>query len=660
MMQTVLTQAPSTLTNGLENASLNGVAETGSSDGGNPSGQRGDFATEIAKVQGTGSVPERVKSAPEASSSQTAKSLATDEVSSEVEATGSDKPAKSDKSDTKAEDLPASDFLLRLQDSLKLDTTLVTAPAVPLPAQVVAEQDAAIDPAFVANGNLLPQEGEGDVLANNDGILASAGKLAQTLAAKGGETSLPASSSTPMPSALSALTEGSQPTAPLADEAEAVQSMMVPADEGKGVLADAVLEGEDDKVSLKDDPRLSGAVKGDKPLSAQDRLAQLAGRLPGEEQTPSLKQGEAVQGKEGEESKSKPDIPPMASKVSPGQGAHLQGPAAAARAFGEGIKQPDASVQASASEARSKGEEPAQSGQQAAPANSASSDASAAKAASANAAVQSSPVAAGDAGTTPPVMTAPQQALAQAQPQGPQAPLSTISAGIQQMEVTGSGELRKAMAQEVKQKVAEASKSRPGAASASTGNDAQSVQPGQGSQLQPQVTESKGPTMPEAGVRREPQSLPHLNLASKDAPAELHQKVNVMLADKLQQAEIQLDPLGLGKMKIQIQIQIGADSQANVHFVVQHGQTREMLEQTIPRLREMLAGQGIQLGQTQVQQQAPQQGQQGQQGFSGQGQQGQQGGQSGASEGQGGVEVASSGRSLLAESTNGSGIDFYA
>lgn len=656
MMQTVLTQAPSTLTNGLENASLNGVAETGGGDGGNPSGQRGDFATEIAKVQGTGSAPERVNSAPEASSSQTAKSLATDEVSSEVEAAGSDKPAKSDKSDTKAEDLPASDFLLRLQDSLKLDTTLVTAPAVSLPAQVVAEQDATIDPAFVANGNLLPQEGEGDVLADNDGLSSSAGKLAQTLVAKGGETSLPASSATPMSSVSSALTEGSQPTASLVDEAETVQSKMVPADEGKAVLADAVLEGEDDKVSLKDDPRLPGTAKGDKLLSAQERLAQLAGRLPGEEQTPPLKQGEAVQGKEGEESKSKPDIPPMASKVPSAQATPQQGQAAAARAFGEGIKQPDASVQVSASEARSKGEEPAQSGQQAAPANSANSDASAAKVASA--AVPSSPVAASDAGTTPPVMTAPQQALAQAQPQGPQAPLSTISAGIQQMEVTGSSELRKAMAQEVKQKVAEASKSRPGAASASTGNDAQSVPPGQGSQLQPQVTESKGPTMPEAGVRREPQSLPHLNLASKDAPAELHQKVNVMLADKLQQAEIQLDPLGLGKMKIQIQI--GADSQANVHFVVQHGQTREMLEQTIPRLREMLAGQGIQLGQTQVQQQAPQQGQQGQQGFSGQGQQGQQGGQSGASEGQGGVEVASSGRSLLAESTNGSGIDFYA
>ena len=58
---------------------------------------------------------------------------------------------------------------------------------------------------------------------------------------------------------------------------------------------------------------------------------------------------------------------------------------------------------------------------------------------------------------------------------------------------------------------------------------------------------------------------------------------------------------------MKIQIQMDASSQASVHFVVQHGQTREMLEQAMPRLRDMLAGQGIQLGQTVVQQQAQQQ-----------------------------------------------------
>jgi flagellar hook-length control protein FliK len=138
----------------------------------------------------------------------------------------------------------------------------------------------------------------------------------------------------------------------------------------------------------------------------------------------------------------------------------------------------------------------------------------------------------------------------------------------------------------------------------------------------------------------------------------LHQKVNLMLADKLQQAEIQLDPLGLGKMKIQIQID--ASNQANVHFVVQHGQTREMLEQAMPRLRDMLAGQGIQLGQTLVQQQPQQQQSQGQSPFSGQGQQGQSGGGTLGGREPAEGEVTTRTMSLLVESANEAGIDFYA
>ena len=37
------------------------------------------------------------------------------------------------------------------------------------------------------------------------------------------------------------------------------------------------------------------------------------------------------------------------------------------------------------------------------------------------------------------------------------------------------------------------------------------------------------------------------SLADPEAPAQLHQKVNLMLADKLQQAEIQLDPSALAR-----------------------------------------------------------------------------------------------------------------
>jgi len=160
---------------------------------------------------------------------------------------------------------------------------------------------------------------------------------------------------------------------------------------------------------------------------------------------------------------------------------------------------------------------------------------------------------------------------------------------------------------------------------------------------------------------------PRLTLASQQAPAELHQKVNVMLTDKLQQAEIQLDPLGLGKMKIQIQI--GQDQQASVQFVVQHGQTRELLEQSLPRLREMLAGQGIVLGQTQVQQQAAQPSShssplpsqpQPHTAFGGQGQQDRRGDGHAAGHGQAEGEVSTLTLNLHPDSANDGGIDFYA
>ncbi|MBZ6066153.1 flagellar hook-length control protein FliK [Aeromonas schubertii] len=174
-----------------------------------------------------------------------------------------------------------------------------------------------------------------------------------------------------------------------------------------------------------------------------------------------------------------------------------------------------------------------------------------------------------------------------------------------------------------------------------------------------QVQESRPASMPEAARREGAATFPgSQRLNPETAPGELQHKVNVMLADKLQQAELQLDPVGLGKMKIHLQM--GQDQQVSVHFVVQHGQTREMLEQSMPRLREMLAGQGIQLGQTQVQysQQGQQQGQQ-------MGQSMNQGGRGHSSDGYTGggdeeTQVTSGGTRLIRESATERGIDFYA
>ncbi len=260
--------------------------------------------------------------------------------------------------------------------------------------------------------------------------------------------------------------------------------------------------------------------------------------------------------------------------------------------------------------------------------------------------------------TPEPTLAAPQQILARQESQGPQASLTALSAGIQQMEsapamVKAAAEFKKSG---MKGSLDDVGK--PGGVETKGAGQTDAT-----ASLQPAQTaagESKPAT--ELAARREPQSLPHLKLATPEAPVQLHQKVNLMLTDQLQQAEIQLDPLGLGKMKIQIQLD--ASSQASVHFVVQHGQTREMLEQAMPRLRDMLAGQGIQLGQTVVQQQAQQQafqqqGQSSSQGQSGFGDQGRQGGNGGGSDGR---EAEGSARNLtlLVESANDAGIDFYA
>lgn len=154
-----------------------------------------------------------------------------------------------------------------------------------------------------------------------------------------------------------------------------------------------------------------------------------------------------------------------------------------------------------------------------------------------------------------------------------------------------------------------------------------------------------------------PGSLHLLN--SQQAVPELAEKVTLLMGQKWQEAEIQLEPHGLGRLRIQLTID--QDQQANVHFVVQHGQTRELVEQALPRLRDMLAGQGLQLGQSTVQHQHADQsgGQQlGQSGQSGQGTRSDAGGSSWR--GEDGAEEPSTVQNLAIHSTGPAGIDFYA
>ena len=95
-----------------------------------------------------------------------------------------------------------------------------------------------------------------------------------------------------------------------------------------------------------------------------------------------------------------------------------------------------------------------------------------------------------------------------------------------------------------------------------------------------------------------------LNLQQTDAAGQLRERVNLMVRQNIQVAEIRLDPAGLGQMQIKIDMQ---QDQASVQFIVQQPQAKELLEQQLPRLREMLQQQGIALTEGNVQQQSQQQ-----------------------------------------------------
>ena len=82
-----------------------------------------------------------------------------------------------------------------------------------------------------------------------------------------------------------------------------------------------------------------------------------------------------------------------------------------------------------------------------------------------------------------------------------------------------------------------------------------------------------------------------------DFAQRLGQRMMVMSDNGLQTARIKLHPEHLGPLDIRVQIE---DDTAKVWFNVQHGQTRDAVEQALPRLKEMFAEQGLQLTRSEV------------------------------------------------------------
>ncbi|WP_163921282.1 flagellar hook-length control protein FliK [Photobacterium sp. Alg240-V54] len=108
---------------------------------------------------------------------------------------------------------------------------------------------------------------------------------------------------------------------------------------------------------------------------------------------------------------------------------------------------------------------------------------------------------------------------------------------------------------------------------------------------------------PEPALAMTPAQSPLL-LTREQAGEQVHERINMMMAKNLKQVDIRLDPPELGKIQIKLNI---TQDQASVQFTVNNSQTRDMVEQAMPRLREMLQQQGLQLAQSSVQQETPQQ-----------------------------------------------------
>ncbi|WP_052772087.1 flagellar hook-length control protein FliK [Vibrio mexicanus] len=110
-----------------------------------------------------------------------------------------------------------------------------------------------------------------------------------------------------------------------------------------------------------------------------------------------------------------------------------------------------------------------------------------------------------------------------------------------------------------------------------------------------------------------------MQLTREMAGDQVAERVQMMMSKNLKNIDIRLDPPELGRMQIRMNMNGDAPT---VQFTVNNQQARDVIEQSMPRLREMMAQQGIQLGDASVSQQSS-------------GQQGRYAAGNGASDGQG-------------------------
>lgn len=83
---------------------------------------------------------------------------------------------------------------------------------------------------------------------------------------------------------------------------------------------------------------------------------------------------------------------------------------------------------------------------------------------------------------------------------------------------------------------------------------------------------------------------------------EFSQKISWMSTQQSQVAELHLNPPNLGPLDVVLRI---SDNQATALFASPHGAVRDAVENALPKLRELLADNGIMLGNTTISDQSP-------------------------------------------------------
>lgn len=144
----------------------------------------------------------------------------------------------------------------------------------------------------------------------------------------------------------------------------------------------------------------------------------------------------------------------------------------------------------------------------------------------------------------------------------------------------------------------------------SGGDKAALLTPAQQVQSPALATQQSNAASQTAALKTAEAQLPTLYLQEPQAAAQLKDRVMYQVHQKIQTAEIRLAPEELGSVQIKVNLQ---QDQLSVQFVVQQAQAKEALEQQMPRLRELLQQQGVELTDSQVSQQQQQQQQQGEQ-----------------------------------------------